>query len=304
MPQLLKVISLLRLFFLIKDGNGLTPSCDCIGKISHTQGITTGLSYGPDRPKILCSNVKASKGHSSFLQTNNFTFLKRQSKLGVSQLHMTSTEYNEDNQRDLDIGKQLPKALKFRGKVDKGYGRGGKKLGIPTANLPESLFSSALKNVSTGVYFGWAVIEEENDVDISRRGRNIPHPAVVNVGYSPTFVGKENAEKIIEAHLMVKQDDEDGVKDQTSSIEGDFYDETMRLVLIGFLRPEQKFDSFPELIAQIHFDIECAKFALTNKKIYSDMKNDGFLDVKVDPWVGIDGGDAVASWEFTEQSIA
>jgi riboflavin kinase len=76
------------------------------------------------------------------------------------------------------------------------------------------------------------------DASGDKTGRNIPQKAVVNVGYSPTFEGQENpAEKIIEAHLILGEDDE----------MTDFYGETMRLQLNGFLRKERKFPTFPEL---------------------------------------------------------
>jgi len=119
----------------------------------------------------------------------------------------------------------LQNMIYLRGQVDSGYGRGGKKLGIPTANLPCSLFANALQTVPTGVYFGWALIEGDNEEN--KKGRNTVHKAVVNVGYSPTFDGEENKEKIVEAHLIVNEGD----------IEGDFYGEVMRLSLHGFLRP-------------------------------------------------------------------
>jgi len=98
----------------------------------------------------------------------------------------------------------LRSVLRLRGPVDKGYGRGGKKLGFPTANLPSRFFSNALEDIPNGVYFGWAVIEDGRAIrsDI-RSGRNTWHKAVVNVGLSPTFVGEENREKIVEAHLIV-----------------------------------------------------------------------------------------------------
>lgn len=171
----------------------------------------------------------------------------------------------------------LPQVLRFRGTVDSGYGRGGKKLGFPTANLPESLFKNALENISTGVYFGWAVVE----------GREGIQKAAVNVGYSPTFEGKENAEKIIEAHLIPETPMED------------FYNETMRLALSGFLRPEQKFDSFPELMAAITRDVDNAKEALAVQP-YISLKDDSFLLEADDEWVGSSGGDATASWEFQD----
>ena len=53
------------------------------------------------------------------------------------------------------------KIYRFRGIVETGNGRGGKKLGFPTANLgPSTFFDSALTNISTGVYFGHAMIDE------------------------------------------------------------------------------------------------------------------------------------------------
>jgi riboflavin kinase len=148
-----------------------------------------------------------------------------------------STEYYNLASASKCRHKSLEKILRFRGAVDKGYGRGGKKLGGPTANLPASLFETALRDVpTTGVYFGWAVLE---DASGDKPGRNIPQKAdVVNVGYSPTFEGQENPENIIEAHLILGEDDE----------MTEFYGDTMRLQLGGFLRKERKFPTFPELI--------------------------------------------------------
>ena len=199
--------------------------------------------------------------------------------------------------------------LRLRGPVATGYGRGGKKLGVPTANLPSSLFQSALENVDAGVYFGWAVIEgTESTV------RNTPIKAVVNVGYSPTFEGKENKEKIVEAHLITKnspitvyedpsdmdEGEQNTIKSSIEEIEigEDFYGETMRLQLIGFLRPEQKFDSFPDLVAQIHRDIGHAAFALDSFP-YAFSKEDKFIsNCNAGEWVGSGGGDSNASWEY------
>lgn len=197
--------------------------------------------------------------------------------------------------------------LRLRGPVASGYGRGGKKLGVPTANLPASLFQSALEGVTNGVYFGWAVVEQ-SDGSSTKKGRNAPVKAVVNVGYSPTFEGKENKEKIAEAHLittsspMTKPDRGDGGAEigdgetDGAEVEGDFYDETMRLQLIGYLRPEQKFDAFPDLIAQIHRDIGNAHWAL-DEMPYVFSKEDEFVKDGAG-WIGSGGGDGVASWEF------
>ena len=180
--------------------------------------------------------------------------------------------------------KALSNILKFRGTVATGYGRGGKKLGFPTANLPSSLFAEALADVRTGVYFGWAVIESPvEDGSDGGAGYGIPHKAVVNVGYSPTFEGKENAEKIIEAHLMPESE------------LSDFYGQKMRLLLGGFLRPERKFPSFPDLIAAINNDVVCAKQAL-------DLEP--FIGLKAEQFVAGSGADneenEEASWATQE----
>ena len=130
------------------------------------------------------------------------------------------------------------------------------------------------------------------------------------MGYSPTFEGKENKEKIVEAHLITNSSpmekneaannkfDDSGIIDEdvVTEIDGDFYDETMRLQLIGYLRPEQKFDSFPELIAQIHRDIGNADWALSEMPfIFS--KEDEFVKHGAN-WIGSGGGDGTASWEY------
>ncbi|CAB9500210.1 Riboflavin kinase [Seminavis robusta] len=193
------------------------------------------------------------------------------------------------------VYRTVPQTMRFRGQVDRGYGRGGKKLGFPTANLPSGLFQGALQDVPCGVYFGWAVLEGDNNVDATTTGRNVPHKAVVNVGFSPTFEGQENPEKIVEAHLMLSSDDK-------ALDPPDFYDEVMRLQLIGFIRPEMKFPSFPDLIAQISTDVEDAKDAL-DLELYKEFQKDGFVS---DPssssssWVGSGGGDETASWEFQD----
>ncbi|EKX45407.1 hypothetical protein GUITHDRAFT_71408 [Guillardia theta CCMP2712] len=144
----------------------------------------------------------------------------------------------------------------MRGDVASGWGRGGKKLGIPTANLPESMFADALREVQTGVYLGWAQIGGVSKKSVK---------AVVNVGYSPTFVGAENREKVVEAHLLEK-------------FENDFYGKEMRLMLTGFLRPETKFDSFPELLEAIHKDIENSREALDTEE-FSVLSAHPFLQV-------------------------
>mmetsp|Transcript_27699 Transcript_27699/g.87869 ORF Transcript_27699/g.87869 Transcript_27699/m.87869 type:complete len:192 (-) Transcript_27699:36-611(-) len=141
----------------------------------------------------------------------------------------------------------------LRGEVATGFGRGSKKLGFPTANLPSSAFAGRLAEVPTGVYSGWAVVEAEAEAAAAAKPPRV-YPMVANIGFSPTFEGEENPEKIVEAHLM---DYHPGDKDVL-----DFYGRPLRLLLCARQRPELKFAGFPELVAGITADVHDAGVAL------------------------------------------
>ena len=78
--------------------------------------------------------------------------------------------------------KYLPSALLIQGPVAPGYGRGSKKLGVPTANLPH--FDAEIRTASllNGVYLGWAMLPKEGQI----------LACVANIGKSPTFVNQVN----------------------------------------------------------------------------------------------------------------
>jgi len=266
--------------------------------ITHSEGMESSTSKRETDPKTFPGQVLSVSQLRDVMQflplqitdfIENFELLDESDKLQAYKFYYASARRVPR--------RALRRILRLRGPVAPGYGRGGKQLGIPTANLPESLFADALADIQPGVYFGWAVIEDPTD---EKQGRNVHHKAVVNVGYSPTFEGTENKEKIVEAHLIIGENDVE--------IKGDFYNETMRLSLIGSLRPEKKFASFPELLAAIRYDIQCARDALLVAP-FSHFRTDSFLveaskmlngtDV-MSEWVGADGGDTSASWEFED----
>ncbi|CAM9859193.1 unnamed protein product, partial [Laminaria digitata] len=125
-----------------------------------------------------------------------------------------------------------------------------------------------------GVYFGWAALEGEEEQEQEGAeptkangggggGGGGPWKCVANVGYSPTFAGQENAEKIVEGHLIGYEGE-------------DFYGETMRMLLAGFQRREKKFASFPELVATINKDVGDASAALDEPR-FSSFKADAFF---------------------------
>jgi len=142
---------------------------------------------------------------------------------------------------------ELAKRFTLEAPVVTGFGRGSKQMGVPTANLdPETCGGEAvLSALPLGVYFGWA----------KREGESNWHECVLNVGKRPTFVDGDGT--TIEVHVM-------GASDATPEYEDDFYGETVRVDVCGFIRPELRFDSLPELVARIKTDIGLARNALAS----------------------------------------
>lgn len=119
--------------------------------------------------------------------------------------------------------KMLGRDYQIRGRVTRGRDRGGRLLGIPTANI---LLQDELAP-RMGVY---AVIVE---IDGQR------HKGVANIGYSPTF---DDHVYTVEVHILDFKDD--------------IYDRKIRVNFVARIRDEKKFNGLPELIAQIRKDIE------------------------------------------------
>lgn len=137
------------------------------------------------------------------------------------------------------------------GPVVKGFGRGSKVLGIPTANLSTAGYASLLSEHPSGVYFGWA--------GLSTRG---VFKMVMSIGWNPYF---NNTEKTIEPWLLHDFDE-------------DFYGEELRLVIVGYMRPEANFSSLESLIERIHEDGRIAEEAL-ELPLYSKYKDDSYLKI-------------------------
>jgi riboflavin kinase/FMN adenylyltransferase len=121
--------------------------------------------------------------------------------------------------------KMLGRHYQIRGRVVKGRDRGGKLLGIPTANinLQDELCPK------TGIYA--VTVEYSNRI----------YKGVANIGYSPTF---DDNEFTVEVHLL----------DFAENI----YDEKIRVNFIERIRDEKKFADISELKEQINQDIKAA----------------------------------------------
>ena len=126
--------------------------------------------------------------------------------------------------------KMLGRHYQLRGTVVKGRDRGGKLLGIPTANINLS-DELCPKN---GIY---AVTVEHGTKT---------YKGVANIGYSPTF---EDHQFTVEVHLFNFNDT--------------IYGEKIRVNIISRIRDEIKFAGIAELSEQIRKDIAAAQKILT-----------------------------------------
>ncbi|XP_074331399.1 bifunctional riboflavin kinase/FMN phosphatase-like [Apium graveolens] len=135
------------------------------------------------------------------------------------------------------------------GPVIKGFGRGSKVLGIPTANISTKKYSGVLSEHPSGVYFGWA--------KLSTRG---VYKMVMSIGWNPYF---RNTEKAIEPWLLHEFDD-------------DFYGKELYLAIVGYIRPEANFPSLESLVEKIHEDRTVAEAAL-ELPFYAKYKEDSYL---------------------------
>ncbi|TMW65891.1 hypothetical protein Poli38472_003656 [Pythium oligandrum] len=123
----------------------------------------------------------------------------------------------------------LKDTIKLSAKVVEGFGRGGKQLGCPTANLCREDLGTQLEELPTGIYCGWATVNGQG-----------PYKAVASIGWNPYF---NNKEKTVEPHLIHKFD-------------SDFYGSQLKFLICGYLRPEMNFPSLESLIDAIQSDIK------------------------------------------------
>jgi len=164
-------------------------------------------------------------------------------------LQLDTKPKNQEYQVWTNVSK-MKEPIELTSEIVHGFGRGGKKLGIPTANLdmtPE--IQSKLEDLVSGVYYGWAEFlpssSEANTKEPLEYNRK--QPMVMSIGFNPYF---NNKHKTAEAHIMQK-------------FEGDFYASTLKVKILGFIRTEADFIKFPHLIEAIHNDVQVAKDILT-----------------------------------------
>jgi len=155
----------------------------------------------------------------------------------------------------------LDPVVRLGGPVVRGFGRGSKTLGIPTANLDVALIKKESDLLAPGIYFGWAGLRGDLSSDDVERKEDIVVPMVMSIGWNPFF---ENQRKTVEPWLLKDFGD------------GDFYGRELRLAVLGYIRPEANFVSLESLIERIHKDADVARGALA-MDLFEEGKNDPYL---------------------------
>ncbi|MFP4105313.1 MAG: bifunctional riboflavin kinase/FAD synthetase [Phycisphaerae bacterium] len=120
-----------------------------------------------------------------------------------------------------DAAHCLGRLFELEGTVVRGRGR-GRGWSFPTANLDTGEHIVP----KDGVYAGWAELAGTD------------HPAAISIGCNPTVGGTE---RVVEAFLL--------------DTEGHYYEQSMTLKFMEYLRPQERFESEQLLRAQIAKDV-------------------------------------------------
>lgn len=128
-------------------------------------------------------------------------------------------------------------------KVIKGFGRGSKELGIPTANLDNEAAESMSSELDTGIYYGYAKLH------------GVVYQMVMSYGWNPFY---KNSKRSCEVHLLATLED--------------FYDAPLTILVLGYIRPELDYTGVEALIEDINLDIKTAKDTL-QAEAYSSSKS-------------------------------
>jgi len=117
-----------------------------------------------------------------------------------------------------------------QGPIVKGFGRGSTELGFPTANFSDAVIEALPEAMIGGIYWGLAQVDNGQ-----------VHDMVMSIGWNPFY---ENKKRAMETHIVHKFE------------EADLYDRQLKVIILGFIRPEWNFDSLEALVDAIRKDIE------------------------------------------------
>ncbi|GLB33567.1 putative riboflavin kinase [Lyophyllum shimeji] len=159
-----------------------------------------------------------------------------------------------------------PFPIRLRGPVQRGFGRGGKDLGCPTANLPDESITPISTVAKTGVYYGYAQVIPPKDGESRLRSEDTKvFPMVMSLGWNPFY---KNERLTAEIHIM-------------HEFQSDFYGLEMRAVVLGYIRPELDYISREALIDDINTDKRVALNSL-NRPEYQKFARDPHFELESD----------------------
>eukprot|EP00438_Fugacium_kawagutii_P022496 Skav233626 [mRNA] locus=scaffold492:22796:23584:+ [translate_table: standard] len=158
--------------------------------------------------------------------------------------------------------------VRLRAKVVRGFGRGSKQLGFPTANL-EIRWDADVSQLSeeertvrdfatshrTGIYCAWGCVEGAGGAEEQ------VHKVAMSMGWNPTF--DDVKAKTIEPWIL-------------HHFTEDFYDSYLRLLVLAYVRPEVKFESTEHLKHEIAADGEFCRASLSSPDLAA-FQQDPFL---------------------------
>ncbi|KAF8974612.1 riboflavin kinase [Flammula alnicola] len=160
------------------------------------------------------------------------------------------------------VGPDTPEApfpIALAGPVQKGFGRGGKDLGCPTANLPDDSITPISSVAKTGVYYGYAQVVPPQESEADFRSEDLKVlPMVMSLGWNPFYKNK-----ILTAEIHIMHD-----------FQTDFYGHEMKAIVLGYIRPELDYVSREALIEDIEIDKRVALNCL-QRPGYQKYEKDG-----------------------------
>ena len=179
---------------------------------------------------------------------------------------------------------RLVNAVYVASQVVKGFGRGSKELGIPTANLEDDVVHGI--TLDDGIYYGFAQLLHSPDSEVLKKSQseqvqpngkeneqivvletspaNPIYPMVCSLGWNPQY---NNKTRTLEVHIL-------------HNFGYDFYGSLIRVAICGYIRPEMKFESVQKLIDTIHEDIRFARNALDQpEKSWAHVVTDRFFQL-------------------------
>ncbi|KAJ5934524.1 hypothetical protein N7466_004071 [Penicillium verhagenii] len=186
-----------------------------------------------------------------------------------------------------DTGPDAPFPIRLSGPVIKGFGRGSKDLGIPTANIPADDLSEKYPDLTTGVYYGVVALDPKEFAhehgltgDVEKSTEVILQPAVLSIGYNPYY---KNTVRSVEIHIMpsLTEPSPTAVPQPKFNRLPDFYDTRLNLLILGYIRPEFDYVSKDALIEDIRIDCEVARQSLLREAYKRYLEDDGKAPEKV-----------------------